>query len=243
MIRIPYMSDENSEKIVQIYNRFGGEEFGYDAVRDLYPKHQTLITLRTYGILQRVTRSYLGQPGTPMDNKESVCQSSYTYMQSIRQTSGRNQMPGGMRMSKYHNKSCTVDNIRFASMAEARRYQELKALKLAHKIKDFVLQPPYVLQEPFRKCPVCLHVQKHIPGSQKKKDVLCESCGMRTKVIEGIQYFGDFLVINNDGTETLEDVKGTKGFMDPVFKLKHKLFEARYPDKTINIVIMGGKRK
>ena len=144
---------------------------------------------------------------------------------------------------RYRNKSCTVDNIKFASMAEARRYQELKTLKLAHKIKDFKLQPPYVLQPPFRKCPSCLHIQDHIPGSQKRKDVLCEKCGSRTKVIEGISYIGDFLVINNDGTETLEDVKGSRGYMDPVFKVKQKLFEAKYPDKTIRIVIMGKATK
>lgn len=145
--------------------------------------------------------------------------------------------------SKYHNKSCTVDNIRFASMAEARRYQELKALKLSHKIKDFEIQPGFVLQQGFRKCTECKHIQTHVPYSKKKHDTHCHECGARTKVFEAIEYYADFRVILADGTEVIEDVKGSKGYQTDVFKLKHKIFEARYPDKTINIVIMTPRGK
>jgi hypothetical protein len=116
-------------------------------------------------------------------------------------------------------------------------------LKLAHIIKDFEMQPRYLLQPAFRKCPECLHIQAHIQGSRKKHDVLCQECGAQTKVWEQMEYVADFKVIHADGRETVEDVKGTKGFMDPVFKLKHKLFEAKYPDKTIEIVIMAPRGK
>jgi hypothetical protein len=58
-----------------------------------------------------------------------------------------------------------------------------------------------------------------------------------------VKYIADFLVIHNDGSETIEDVKGTKGFMDPVFKLKSKFFESKYPEKSIKIVIMNNPRK
>ena len=146
-----------------------------------------------------------------------------------------------MVRNKYHNKACHVDGIRFASIAESKRYIELKNLKAAGKIKDFKLQPSYLLQPAFRKCPSCHHIQQHIKGSQKKSDILCENCQTRTVVIESINYIGDFLVIHNDGSEILEDVKGTKGYMDPVFKLKHKIFESKYPEKTIKIVIMNSK--
>ena len=144
--------------------------------------------------------------------------------------------------SKYHNKSCTVDGEKFASLAEARRYLELKSLKLAHKIKDFKTQPGFLLQPAFRKCPECLHIQAHIPKSQKKQDVMCHECGTRTRVFEAIEYFADFLVVLADGTEVIEDVKGSKGYQTDVFKLKHKIFESRFPDKTIRIVIMPPKR-
>lgn len=145
--------------------------------------------------------------------------------------------------SKYHNKSTTVDGIKFASLAEARYYQELKMLKHAHKIKDFTLQPRFLLQEGFRKCPECMAIQEHIPGNQKKQVTHCRECGARTQVIEQIEYVSDFLVYENDGRIRICDVKGTKGYMDPVFKLKYKLFLSRYPDKTIEIVVMPPARK
>jgi hypothetical protein len=148
-----------------------------------------------------------------------------------------------MVKNKYHNKSVTIDGIRFASTSESRRYLELKLLKQAGEIKDFILQPPFVLQEAFRKCPSCNHIQDHVKGSQKKKDILCHECGEKTNIINQIEYIADFLIINNDGTERIEDTKGSRGFLDPVFKLKYKLFESRYPDKTINIVIMSGRKR
>jgi transcription elongation factor Elf1 len=144
--------------------------------------------------------------------------------------------------NKYHNKAVTVDNIRFASMAESKRYLELKALKQAGLIQDFILQPKFPILEPIRKCNVCNHKQPHVKGSQKKADIMCRKCGKRTTVQAGVTYIADFLVIHIDGTETIEDVKGTKGFMDPVFKIKSKFFDAKYPEKTIKIVIMNNRK-
>ena len=45
--------------------------------------------------------------------------------------------------SKYHAHPTVVDGIRFASKAEARRYQELKMLEKAGKISLLALQPKY----------------------------------------------------------------------------------------------------
>ena len=47
--------------------------------------------------------------------------------------------------SKYNAKPTVVDGIRFASMAEARRYGELKLLERAGKIDSLELQPKFVL--------------------------------------------------------------------------------------------------
>src|SRR5512133_1629098 len=101
--------------------------------------------------------------------------------------------------SKYHNQPVIVDNIKFASRSESLRYLELKALKQAKKITDFVLQPRFTLQPSFRKCLACYHIQNHVPGSQKKLDVYCHECGERTRVINAIEYVADFLVILTDG--------------------------------------------
>ena len=52
-----------------------------------------------------------------------------------------------MRFNARHKaKSTVVDGIRFASLGEARRYQELKLLKLSHLIIDFKIQPEFLLK-------------------------------------------------------------------------------------------------
>lgn len=109
-------------------------------------------------------------------------------------------------MSKYKAKATTVDNIRFASQKEANYYLELKIAKRAKAIKDFSLQPEYELQPKYKK---------------------------RGKVVRAIKYKADFLIIENDGTETIVDCKG---FLTPVYKLKKKLFEYKYPDLFIQEV-------
>jgi hypothetical protein len=140
--------------------------------------------------------------------------------------------------TKYHNQPVIIDGIKFASRSESMRYMELKTLKQARMIKDFELQPRFTLQPAFRKCPACHHIQAHVPGSKKKQDLYCQECGERLLLIKGIEYVADFRVINLDGTEKIEDVKGSFGYQTEIFKIKAKLFEARYPDKTIEIVVV-----
>lgn len=48
-------------------------------------------------------------------------------------------------MSKYRAKKCQVDGIKFDSLKEARRYQELRLLERAGKIADLRLQVPFFL--------------------------------------------------------------------------------------------------
>lgn len=47
---------------------------------------------------------------------------------------------------KYGAVPTVVDNIRFASKAEAKRYGELKLLERAGKIRDLALQPKFALR-------------------------------------------------------------------------------------------------
>lgn len=49
-------------------------------------------------------------------------------------------------MNKYKNKPTHIDGIRFASKAEARRYQELKFLERGGEINGLKLQPRYPLE-------------------------------------------------------------------------------------------------
>lgn len=51
--------------------------------------------------------------------------------------------------SKYNNEKTEVDGIIFDSKKEARYYETLKILKRAGEIKDFSLQPEFIIQEGF----------------------------------------------------------------------------------------------
>lgn len=101
-------------------------------------------------------------------------------------------------MSKYNNKIVEIDGITFQSKAEAKYYEQLKWLKQNKQIKDFELQPKFLLQESFKK---------------------------NGKSFRKIEYIADFKVINLDGTIEIIDIKGQ---MTEAFKIKRKLFERQY---------------
>jgi hypothetical protein len=60
-------------------------------------------------------------------------------------------------MNKYRNKPTHIDGIRFASKAEAKRYQELKLLERAGEITGLRLQPRYPLYA-YEKEKICDYV-------------------------------------------------------------------------------------
>jgi hypothetical protein len=100
--------------------------------------------------------------------------------------------------SKYGNKKTVVDNITFDSKAEAIYYQQLKWLKQSKQIKDFKLQPKFLLQDEFKK---------------------------NGKSFRKIEYKADFEVYRLDGTIEIVDVKGA---ITKEFAIKRKLFERKY---------------
>lgn len=106
-------------------------------------------------------------------------------------------------MSKYGARKTTVDNHKFDSRAEAIYYSKLKLLKQAKQIRDFELQPVFVLLEPFRK---------------------------NGKAYRGIKYIADFRVTHLDGRIEIVDVKGMK---TAVYQMKKQMFEQKYPELTI----------
>ena len=98
-----------------------------------------------------------------------------------------------MKKSKYKNKKVTYDGIKFASIKEARRYQELKLLLRAGAISDLRLQVPYEL----------------IPAQY-----------INGKCVErAVKYIADFVYIEN-GKEVVEDAKGVR---TDTYKIKKKL--------------------
>lgn len=104
-----------------------------------------------------------------------------------------------------------VDGIMFASTMEADYYEYLKAERAAGRIREFELQPEFVLLENFKKY---------------------------GKTIRGIKYISDFRIWYADGTMKIIDVKGRE---TDDFKLKRKLFDALYPDLYLQLVIWDPK--
>ena len=100
-------------------------------------------------------------------------------------------------ISKFHSKKVTVDGITFDSVREARRWQELRLLEKAGKIRCLDRQIKYEL----------------IP-SQKDED---------GKVIERpVSYVADFFYVEN-GKTIVEDAKGFKT-KDYILKRKLMLY-------------------
>lgn len=114
--------------------------------------------------------------------------------------------PKTKEKSKYKNIKTTVDGITFDSKREAEYYCKLKLLKQAGEIKDIALQPRYELQPTFRK-----------NGTTHRS----------------ITYVADFVVVNNDGTTEIIDVKGVE---TKEFKIKKKLFEYKYPNLSLKVI-------
>ena len=56
-----------------------------------------------------------------------------------------------VEVSKYNSKKITIDGISFDSKDEAKYYEALKIRKYREEIKNFELQPKFVLREGFKK--------------------------------------------------------------------------------------------
>jgi len=90
---------------------------------------------------------------------------------------------------KFGAKPSILDDIKFASKKERKRYQELKVLQQHGELLFFLRQVPF-----------------HLPG--------------------GVKYLCDFMNFWQNGSVTIEDVKGMK---TPMYILKKKQVEKLYP--------------
>ncbi len=109
--------------------------------------------------------------------------------------------------NKYNAKKVIIDGITFDSINESKFYLACLYLKMQDIITDFKLQQEYELQPAYR---------NH--AGQK---------------IRKISYIADFVLFYPDGTERVIDIKGME---TPVFKLKKKLFEYKYPTMTVECI-------
>lgn len=111
-------------------------------------------------------------------------------------------------MSKFHNVPTEVDGTTFDSKAEAARYRQLVLLERTGVIRGLKLQPPYEVHPAFT----------DNEGKRHRK----------------VSYIGDFQYVEGKQL-TVEDVKGKE---TEAFKIKAKLFRARYPGIKFVIVRM-----
>lgn len=105
-----------------------------------------------------------------------------------------------MARNKFGNEKVIVDGHKFDSKAEATYYAQLKWLKQAKQIKDFKMQPKFVLQDGFNK---------------------------NGKNFRSIVYKADFEVHRLDETIEIVDIKGA---ITKEFAIKRKLFERKFLD-------------
>ena len=97
-------------------------------------------------------------------------------------------------MGKYANIKTVYNNIKFDSKLECQFFITLLQAKKENKIKDFDLQPKFILQDKFEK-----HGKKY----------------------RAITYTADFRIYTNDGKCHIVDCKGVE---TNEFKIKKKLF-------------------
>lgn len=100
----------------------------------------------------------------------------------------------------------TMDGITFDSKAEMKRYQELRMLERAGRVKDIELQPKYVLLAPFT---------------------------YRKKKYRGITYRADFRYFDSSIGWVVEDVKG---YSTDSYRIKKQLLLSQHPEITFREV-------
>lgn len=123
---------------------------------------------------------------------------------------------GGMTKNKHGATKVMVDGHLFDSAMESRYYIHLLEQKLKGEVLSFVLQPRFELQ----------------PGFKKTIDG-------KVKTFRKIEYIADFIVVDKNNEESTIDVKGQ---LTDTFRIKQKMFEYVYPDRTLVLVkLVRGK--
>lgn len=147
-------------------------------------------------------------------------------------------------MGKIAHKKTVIDGIKFDSKMEAEYYEYLLEEKKSGRVKDFTLQPVFILQP------------KHFvyEGSlitEDNEDMYKEYDKLRKKhnkaypdnkinIVQAIKYIADFDVTYADGSRKVIDTKGIK---TADFKIKEKMFKFRYPTIPFQCIIWNNKEK
>lgn len=134
-------------------------------------------------------------------------------------------------MGKIKHVKTTIDGITFDSKMESNYYLKLKMDKQNGLIKDFELQPEFVLQDKF-----IIADGQTIEGSHPDFNKIKRRT--KAETVRAIKYRGDFLITDLDGTQRVVD---TKGQSTTEFEIKKKMFMFKYPHLKIEILIYNDK--
>lgn len=130
------------------------------------------------------------------------------------------------KTGKIKHNITAVDDIRFDSKLESDYYIHLKKLKEEGIVKNFELQPKFLLQDKF-----IIFEGNVIEGSHpdfksiKRKNEL--------EVTRSIIYKADFKVEYESG---LVEIVDTKGIETADFKIKKKMFKYKYPNLQLKVI-------
>lgn len=111
-----------------------------------------------------------------------------------------------MSTSKADKAKRTINGHTFSSDLEFKYYKYLLEQQEQGIVRNIVIQPKFLLQEEFIKY-----------GAKIRK----------------IEYIADFEVEYTNGDVIIFD---TKGMTTPDFLLKQKMFDYKYPDKTLKVI-------
>lgn len=134
-------------------------------------------------------------------------------------------------MGKIKHIKTTVDGIVFDSKMESKKYEDLKDQLAKGLIKNFELQPEFLLQDKY----IIVDGQV-IEGSHPDFNKLKRKT--KAETVRAIKYRGDFLVTNLDDTQEVID---TKGQSTTEFEIKKKLFMFKYPHLKMKVIILNEK--
>lgn len=127
---------------------------------------------------------------------------------------------------KINHTKTTIDGITFASKLESKYYEYLKDLKEQGIVKDFTLQPKFLLQEKF----IIIEGQT-IVGSDENFNKLKRK--YKAPTYQDIEYISDFEVEYADGHIEIVDTKGEE---TADFKLKKKMLLFKYPHIDLRVI-------
>lgn len=134
-------------------------------------------------------------------------------------------------MGKIKHIRTVIDDITFDSKMESDYYLKLKMDKQNGLIKDFELQPEFMLQDKF----IVVDGQV-VEGSNPDFNKIKRRT--KAETVRAIKYRGDFLITDLDDTQRVVD---TKGQSTTEFEIKKKMFMYKYPHLKLEIIIYNAK--